>query len=64
MGLGRHRSAIHGVASKRQIMRQGSLDHQVKRGDVAALAKRLKNLEERHEQLMDALMKALREGRR
>ena len=61
MGLGRHRSSRHGVQSKREIMRR-SLGRPA-RGrsrEVTALMKRVNELEQRVDRLMQALSKAAR----
>jgi hypothetical protein len=66
MGLGRHRSSRHGVASQRELRKQGeqlSKGARFRGADIAALQKRLRALEERHERLMEALLNAVRAGR-
>ena len=66
MGLGRHRSARHGVPSKRQQARKArGTSGRASRRDINALMKRLEQLEERHDRLVAALAEATKgRGRR
>jgi hypothetical protein len=52
MGLGRHRSAKHGVVSQRMRQRSGTDDGRVSRGDFSRLQARVVKLERRYERLV------------
>jgi hypothetical protein len=61
MGLGRHRSSRHNVASKRELQRRSLVRPSRGRSkEVTALMKRLEELEQRYDRLMTALSKASR----
>lgn len=62
MGLGRHRSAVHGVASQRQLAQKKS----ARRAPAtdARTAKRLTDLEGRYDRLLRGLARVLSEARR
>jgi hypothetical protein len=61
MGLGRHRSARHGVASKREMQRRTlGRPARGRTREVTALLKRMDRLEQRYDRLMAALSKAAR----
>src|SRR2546423_864337 len=66
MGLGRHRSSRHGVPSKRELYER-RVKRQASSGarstEIAKLHKRLRALEERHDRLIAALLRATRAGR-
>jgi len=53
MGLGRHRTAKHGVASQRMIRQQRiGKDGQVSRTDFVTLQQRVRTLERRYDRLV------------
>jgi hypothetical protein len=60
MGLGRHRSSRHGVASKRELGRRSAATDGGRGGrrEIKALMKRLDQLEKSHELLTAALLDA------
>jgi uncharacterized C2H2 Zn-finger protein len=60
-GLGRHRSAIHGVVSKRQRARSGTVAGKAA-GD-AHLAQRVSELERRYDRLLRGLEQVLRRAK-
>jgi len=60
-GLGRHRSAIHGVVSKRQRARGATLGG--KPAGDAQLAKRVSELERRYDWLLRGLEQVLRHAK-
>jgi len=65
MGLGRHRSARHGVVSKRQQMRRGPSPASATDGRRArAIERRLAELERRYDDLLGGLTKALSSARK
>jgi hypothetical protein len=52
MGLGRHRTARHGVLSQRELRERESLGKQGAGTDIARLERRIRDLERRHERLV------------
>jgi hypothetical protein len=64
MGLGRHRTAIHGVPSQRELRRRASSDGRASRSEVARLQTRVVSLERRFDALLKDLSSLARPGRR
>jgi hypothetical protein len=62
MGLGRHRTAIHGVPSQRELRRRASADGRASEAEVARLQRRVVTLERRFETLLRNLSSVARSG--
>jgi hypothetical protein len=62
-GLGRHRSAVHGVVSKRQRAKAGKATATRRAIGDAQLNKRLSELERRYDRLLTGLERVLRQAR-
>lgn len=62
-GLGRHRSAIHGIISKRQKAQRGAVPKARSTTD-AQLVKRVAELERRYDRLLAGLEQLLRRAKR
>jgi hypothetical protein len=63
-GLGRHRSAIHGVLSQRQRREKAAGPRRRRASVDADLAKRVAALERRYERLLSSLERLVRQAKR
>lgn len=64
MGLGRHRSARHGITSKRALMARAARVRGVTPAELTRIARRINALEHRVDALTSALLRAGKNGRR